>query len=137
MKRKKIFYSDKSLKIALMLWSPLLVGIVFSIFQQIWVLTLIIVCVSIIVGVVWFETKYIIYNGFLITKLGPFNHSVISISKISEIKPTTSILGAPANSLDRINIIYNRFGNLIISPKDRISFVDELLKINKSIEVKL
>jgi hypothetical protein len=39
--------------------------------------------------------------------------------------------------LDRIAVVYNKFDEVLISPKEREAFVQELLKINPNIEVKL
>ena len=40
-------------------------------------------------------------------------------------------------SLDRIAIVYNKFDEVLLSPKERDEFINELLKINPNIEIKL
>jgi Bacterial PH domain len=44
-------------------------------------------------------------------------------------------LSSPAASLDRIAIVYNKYDEIYISPKNREDFIKELLKINSDIIV--
>jgi hypothetical protein len=60
----------------------------------------------------------------------------IEISTIRKIYRTNNPLSSPALSLDRIAIVYNKFDEILISPKERNEFIKELLKINPSIEIK-
>ncbi len=59
----------------------------------------------------------------------------IEIKSIRKIYRTNNPLSSPALSLDRLAIVYNKFDEIIISPKERNEFIDELLKINPSIEI--
>ena len=61
--------------------------------------------------------------------------SKIEIKSIKKIYRTNIILSAPALSLDRIGIVYNKYDELFISPKNRKEFIEELKKINDRIEV--
>lgn len=61
----------------------------------------------------------------------------ISIQSIRKIYKTRNPLSSPAMSLDRIAIVYNKFDEVLISPKEREEFIAELLKINPNIEVKV
>ena len=61
----------------------------------------------------------------------------IDIKTIKKIYSTNNPLSSPALSLDRIAVVYNKFDEVLISPKEREAFVQELLKINPNIEVKL
>ncbi|WP_169739282.1 PH domain-containing protein [Dyadobacter crusticola] len=71
-----------------------------------------------------------IRSGFLMDKTIP----VKSITKISETK---SLLSAPALSQNRLELRYNRFDRLIISPKDRTAFIADLLRISEHIDVQV
>jgi Bacterial PH domain len=62
-------------------------------------------------------------------------NDVIDITKIRKIEKTNSILSAPALSLDRLLVKYNKFDEVYISPKEKQIFIEELLKINSTIEV--
>jgi hypothetical protein len=44
-------------------------------------------------------------------------------------------LSAPATSFDRLEILYNSFDTVIISPKDKSGFITHMKTINPSIEV--
>ncbi len=83
------------------------------------------------------STRYIITENRLIVKCMFIVNDKIEISKIRKIEKTNSILSAPALSLDRIAVFYNKYDEVYISPKDKQAFVDELLKINPEIEVKI
>lgn len=61
----------------------------------------------------------------------------IDIQSIRKICKTSNPISSPALSLDRIEIIYNKYDSLLISPKDKQSFVEDLLKINPNIEVRI
>ncbi|WP_396155306.1 PH domain-containing protein [Flavobacterium macrobrachii] len=60
----------------------------------------------------------------------------IEIKTIRKIYRTNNPLSSPAMSLDRIAIVYNKFDEVLLSPKERDEFINELLKINPNIEVK-
>ncbi|MDX5443766.1 MAG: PH domain-containing protein [Hymenobacteraceae bacterium] len=85
---------------------------------------------------IWFTTTYTIDDNVLKYKVG-FSKGGIPISSIYKIelnaKPSLGIHYPLA--LKGINIFYNRWDVLYVSPKDRPLFVDELLKQNSSIEV--
>lgn len=80
-------------------------------------------------------TRYIINDNQLIVKSTWVVYERIDISKITKIEKTNSILSSPALSLDRIRIRYNKYDEVLISPKVKKEFVDELLKVNPTIEI--
>ncbi|TDP58568.1 PH domain-containing protein [Flavobacterium dankookense] len=59
----------------------------------------------------------------------------ISIHSIRKIYRTNNPLSSPALSLDRIAVVYNTYDEVLISPREREEFIQELLKINPNIEV--
>ena len=61
----------------------------------------------------------------------------IDIHRIKKIQKSKSLLSSPAFSFDRIEISYNRADVILLSPKEREDFIQELLKINPDIEVKI
>ena len=83
------------------------------------------------------NTYYDVSNKVLKISSGGFYKLNIPISKIIKISETISILSSPASSLDRLEIIYNKYDRVMISPKNKSEFISKLLKINPNIEVKL
>lgn len=71
------------------------------------------------------STRYTLDSKQLIIRSGPFNWSV-PISEISNIAPTNSILSSPALSLDRLRIDYGQGRKIMISPRDKEFFLQEI-----------
>ncbi|WP_338378911.1 PH domain-containing protein [uncultured Flavobacterium sp.] len=61
----------------------------------------------------------------------------IEINSIRKIYATNNPLSSPALSLDRIAIVYNTYDEVLISPKDKKEFIEELLRINPCIQVEV
>lgn len=81
-------------------------------------------------------TQYIINENQLIVKSTWIVNERIDISKIKKIEKSNSILSSPALSVDRLLVRYNKYDEVLISPKEKKEFIDELLKINPAIEIK-
>jgi hypothetical protein len=81
-------------------------------------------------------TQYIINENQLVVKSTWIVNERIDISKITKIEKSNSILSSPALSLDRLLVRYNKYDEVLISPKEKKEFIDELLKINPNIEIK-
>lgn len=82
-------------------------------------------------------TRYDIDANNLYIKCGLLYNASIPITKIKSIKKTNSILSSPAASMDRIEIRYNKFDFVLISPADKNGFIKALLEIKPEIEVAL
>lgn len=82
--------------------------------------------------------KYVITESQLIINqsLGKWGKEVIDISTIKSIEPTHTILSAPASSLDRLRISYNKYDDIIISPRRKEEFIRQLQSINPQIVFK-
>ncbi len=84
-----------------------------------------------------FLTTYYVINGHnLIIKCGFLFNKTIDINTIKKISETNNPLSSPATSLDRIEITYGKFDSVIISPKLKKEFINEITRLNPSIEVK-
>lgn len=59
----------------------------------------------------------------------------IDINSIKKVYRTNNPLSSPALSLDRIAIVYNKYDEILISPKDQSAFIAHLLSINPNIVV--
>ncbi len=82
----------------------------------------------------FFTTQYVVdeHNDLQIY-MGKFLFKKIPIAEIKEISPSRNLLSSPAPSLDRLEIKYGKLRSVLISPKDKIGFVEELQKRNSDI----
>lgn len=82
---------------------------------------------------VWYK----IGNESLVVK-NIFQTKFIKISSIQKITQVSTILSSPfATSYDRLEIFYNKFDSVMVSPQDKKHFIAELLKINPNIVVEV
>jgi hypothetical protein len=59
----------------------------------------------------------------------------IDIAAITRIENTNSVLSAPALSMDRLEVFYNKYDSVVISPGDKAGFIARLREINSNIAV--
>lgn len=71
------------------------------------------------------STTYTLSNTTLLVKSGPFKWQV-PVEQITSITPTSNPLSSPALSLDRLRIDYGRGQSIMISPKDKGQFIQDL-----------
>ena len=81
----------------------------------------------------FFNTTYKIEKGKLYIKCGFFNYNPVNIGEMKKISKSSNIISSPAASFDRIEITYGKFEELIISPRHKTKFVEDLQKINPGI----
>jgi len=74
--------------------------------------------------------KLQIKSGFIVNKL-------IAIDSIRKIQKSNSLFSSPAASLDRLEVFYNKYDSVLISPKYKQEFLAELRKINPAIEINI
>lgn len=82
-------------------------------------------------------TFYIIENKKVFIKCGIFYNLSIDIASIKRISDSYNIISSPALSFNRLEILYNKFDTILISPKDKLRFIEAIEKINPEIEKKL
>lgn len=82
-------------------------------------------------------TKYIISENNLRVKCGFLFDKTIDINTIKTISATNNPVSSPAASLDRLEIKYGKSYSVIISPKLKKEFIEEITSINPNIEVNL
>ena len=81
----------------------------------------------------FFNTTYKIEKEKLYIKCGFFNYNPVNIGEMKKVSKSSNIISSPAASFDRIEITYGKFDELIISPKHKTKFVEDLQKINPEI----
>jgi len=93
------------------------------------------VIVLAVVGPMILNTNYTIKaDGSLKVRCGFFVNLLIDINTIRKIEATKSVLSSPALSLDRLEVFYNKFDSVIISPQNKEEFITQLQNINPAIE---
>ena len=97
-------------------------------------LAIVLPLVIFIVHMFW-TTYCIIDNGILKIKCGMLYNHKIEIESILKMIETNTIISSPALSLDRLEIVYNKYDRIIISPKNKQEFINNLLEINPNIEI--
>lgn len=107
------------------------------IYQKVWIGLAVILSVIGFIGYIFTTTYYIITDKDLIIKSGFMVNKTISIETISEISESNNPLSSPANSLDRLEINYSRKGTILISPKNKAGFLNQLIEINPKIDLKI
>jgi membrane protein YdbS with pleckstrin-like domain len=80
-------------------------------------------------------TTYTIQGNALKVKAGFLFRRTIDITSIKKIEETRNPMSAPAASLDRLDIQYGSFDNVIVSPKDKAGFIEALCALNPAIKV--
>jgi|SRR5688572_19952101 len=102
-----------------------------------WWFGIIFIILFIFITTGFFSISYkIIGNRELRIRQSFFFKRSIDINKITKIVETSNRVSSPAASLDRIEIKY-KTGAVIVSPKDKLTFINHLIAINPSIEVTL
>lgn len=74
---------------------------------------------------VFTSTKYIVRKAELKIVSGPFSW-VIPIESIKSVEETQSTITGPALSFDRLEIIYGEDKAIIVSPVDKMQFIQKL-----------
>lgn len=65
----------------------------------------------------------------LLVRCGRLVRYRIPLAEIREVRPSAELLSSPAScSYDRIKVVYGVYRSLLISPRDRDDFLDELAR---------
>ena len=92
---------------------------ILMVFMRAWAgLVIILLLLTFIIHML-LTTQYKVIGKILRIKSGIFVNKSVNIDTIRKISETNSILSSPANSLDRLELRYNKFERIIISPEDK------------------
>lgn len=72
-----------------------------------------------------FSTVYQITSDTLHIRSGPFSWT-IPLAAITSVERSHSLVSSPALSLDRLEICYGISRTILVSPKDKVSFIEAL-----------
>ena len=71
------------------------------------------------------STYYSVADDQLIVRCGPRTWK-IALSDIQSVRPSRSLLSAPALSLDRLKVCYGNNQSILVSPQDKNKFIEAL-----------
>jgi hypothetical protein len=135
---KKVYKSGVSIWLVSILLAVFVFLILMLYFDHApWFALFIVIGIASFVLQLFINTYYTIEDTTLKIRSGFLYKLSVDILQIKKIEETNSPLSSPAASFDRLEILYNKFDSVLISPKDKQAFIDELLRINPSIELKL
>jgi len=131
----KVFKSKLGLELIIPI--SLLFGIVLymTFMDKKWIALGIILATISFICHVFLSIKYTIEKENLTIKCGFFINQNIDIKTIHKISETYNPLSSPAGSIDRLEIKFNKFDSVLVSPKDKKTFINTILLVNPTIEV--
>ena len=131
----KIFPSKIGLELVIPI-GLLFLGISYKMyFDEIWLGLVVMLLTSIFLGYLFTSMKYGIDTGNLHI-YGCFGtHKKIPIKDIKKVSETYNPISSAAASIDRLEIHYNKFDSVLVSPKDKKEFLARLLKQNDQINI--
>jgi hypothetical protein len=90
--------------------------------------------ISLLFAWIWFDTSYMLRDGFLLYRSGPLRGK-ISISTLNEIHTHVRSFGGirPALSFEYLRIRYEGNNELFIAPQNERSFIEEIKEHNPSV----
>lgn len=133
---KKIFKSKIGLELVIPL--VLVFGTVLAVTisqEPSWIGIVILLPVILFVVHIFMTTEYTIENDKLTIKCGFLYNKIVDIKTIKKIKETNNPISSPATSLDRLEINYGKFDSIIISPKLKSEFINDVKRLNPNVEI--
>ncbi len=106
-----------------------------ALYQKEWLVGSILLLTSAFIIHLFLNTYYLIKGNELWVKAGLLYTIKIKIQDIKRIEKSSSLLASPALSLDRMEIFYGKWDSVLISPKNRKEFIQNLLLINNALEI--
>jgi membrane protein YdbS with pleckstrin-like domain len=82
-------------------------------------------------------TNYTIEGDQLLIKSGFLFRKTVPIPSIRKINETNNPLSAPATSLDRLEIVFGKYESVLISPKQKLEFIQHIQSINPAVELRM
>jgi len=133
-----VFISKKDSWMGLIIW-VLIAAFLWVFYQSVFVQTNIIGIVAMVIMVsllvaIWFNTRYKIEGNQLHIYYGPIKKS-INLKDIQTIRQTMNPFVAPALSMNRVEINYEEYKTIQVSPKLINEFISEIKKKNPEIQV--
>lgn len=136
MEINKIFRSKIGLEIAIPITTVLLGVAIMVAYKTTSVsVSILLVGLLVLIGYLLYDTTYQVHNNRLIIRFGFIFKQVIEINEITAIKETNNPLSSPASSLDRLEIKHGKRGMVLISPKEKLEFIETIQSINPNVQI--
>lgn len=125
------------------IWLIVLLIIVFSYpiyqatYHQNWVQFCLFSMVAVLVFYSFSTLKYIIQDEFLVIKINFYTFNKIKISEIKSIENSNNLISSPALSIDRLSIKFGKFDEVLVSPKNKEAFTNDLSNVNTEIIINI
>jgi len=100
-----------------------------------WIAIIIIILIILFIFHMFMTTFYIIKGDALTINCGILYNKSMEIKSIKSIIETNNPISSPALSLDRIQINYGQCDSVIISPKHKEEFINQITNLNSNIIV--
>lgn len=133
----KRFYSKIGLEVVIPIVLIIGVTTTLMVLQKAWPGVAVLLVTMLFIVHLITNTYYQIEHGALRIKSGFIINKHIAINSIRKIQKSNSIFSSPAASLDRLEIFYNKYDSVLISPKDKQEFLAQLRNINPAIEIQV
>jgi hypothetical protein len=125
------------------IWFIVLLTLLFGlilwrlVYDKNWIGFSFILFVVVFITYMYSTTYYVIQNKKVSIKCGIFYNLSIEIQNIKRISESFNIISSPALSFNRLEILYNKFDTILISPKDKKRFIEAIKNINPDIELNI
>ena len=103
-----------------------------------WILLISLLLYLAVAAIIVYPVSYEIGRAELCIRAG-WMHSQIMLSSIEAVSPTRNPASAPALSLDRLRIDYQKNGRptfILVSPEDKFGFLSGLVRYDEDLELK-
>ena len=101
-----------------------------------WFAFILVIVTALFVIYIFLAIKYEINNEDLFIGYGFGKPLKIDINTVKEIVETNNLISSPAASLDRLEIVYEKNKRIIISPKKKHKFINDIKEINPAVIIK-
>ena len=131
---KKTFKS----KFELVIWIPIAILLVsaelYMINNKVWAVAAAILLISLFLVYIFLNTSYQLPgDNTLRIRSGFLYNKVIYVQNIKKVKRRRNIKASPALSHDRLEIFFNRYESVMISPNAKTDFIHQLKVLNPKI----
>lgn len=105
------------------------------IYYEAWVGLLINITAIVGICYVCLHTSYIVEGNILYIKSPLITPITIDIDSIQKIQESRDPMSSPAGSLDRLEIFYGKMDRVLISPKCKKEFLEQIRDLKPAIEI--